>query len=150
MIHTLGLRQIFMHGGKYTWSNKHATPTLEKLDRILMSPDWEDLFPLVSVRKLVRNLSDHNALLLDSGSLPNNTAKSRDFRFDISWFQNEEFLPSVADIWNKPVYNTDPIDIFNIKLKCFKNSLRVGAQIFTVILEKGKWKLKKSLLLLKP
>jgi hypothetical protein len=47
VIHTLGLREIFMHGGRFTWSNKQASPTLEKLDRFLMSPDWEDMFPLV-------------------------------------------------------------------------------------------------------
>jgi hypothetical protein len=29
IIHTLGLREIFMHGGKFTWSNNHASPTLE-------------------------------------------------------------------------------------------------------------------------
>jgi hypothetical protein len=37
IIHSLGLREIYMHGGKYTWSNKHVIPTLEKLDRVLMS-----------------------------------------------------------------------------------------------------------------
>jgi hypothetical protein len=132
IIHTMGLREIFMHGGKYTWSNKHASPTLEKLDRVLMSHDWEDLFPLVSVRKLVREMSDHNALLLDSGNLPELTTKSRDFRFDISWFKNEEFLPSVAKIWQKPVYNTaDPIDVFNIKLKRFKKFFKGwGANLY--------------------
>jgi hypothetical protein len=109
-----------MHGGKYTWSNKHASPTLEKLDRILMSPDWEDLFSLVTVRKLVRELSDHNALLLDSGNMPAITANSREFRFDVSWFKNQEFLPSIEDIWNRFVSSTDPIDILNIKLKRFK------------------------------
>jgi hypothetical protein len=87
-----------MHGGKYTWSNKHASPTLEKLDRILMSPDWEDLFPLVTVRKLVRELSEHNALLLDFGNIPAITANSKEFGFDVSWFKNEEFLPSVEKI----------------------------------------------------
>jgi hypothetical protein len=73
-----------MHGGKFTWSNNHASPTLEKLDRILMSPDWEDLFPLVTIRKLVREVSDHNALLLDTGShvIPLNA--SREFHFDLS------------------------------------------------------------------
>jgi endonuclease/exonuclease/phosphatase family metal-dependent hydrolase len=64
IIHSLGPREIFMHGGKYTWSNKQAIPTMEKLDRVLMSPNWEDLFPLVHVRKQVRDISDHNALLL--------------------------------------------------------------------------------------
>jgi hypothetical protein len=37
IIHTPGLSEIFMHGGKYTWSNNHASPTLENLDRILLS-----------------------------------------------------------------------------------------------------------------
>jgi hypothetical protein len=54
IIHTLGLREIYMHGGNFTWSNNHASPALDKLERILMSPDWEDFFPLVTVRKLVR------------------------------------------------------------------------------------------------
>ena len=45
-----------MAGGRYTWSNKQDNPTLEKLDRVLMSPDWEDLYPLASVHKLVKEL----------------------------------------------------------------------------------------------
>jgi hypothetical protein len=85
-----------------------------------MSPDWEDMFPLVSVRKLVRDISDHNALLLDTGTKSPIANKSREFRFDISWFKHADFLPMVAEIWNKRVYSDDPIDILNIKLKRFK------------------------------
>ena len=85
-----------------------------------MSPDWEDLFPIVSVRKLVRDISDHNALLLDTGTQSPATNKSREFRFDISWFKHDEFLPLVAKIWDKRVKSVDPIDIINIKLKRFK------------------------------
>uniref|UniRef100_A0A453IZC2 Endonuclease/exonuclease/phosphatase domain-containing protein n=1 Tax=Aegilops tauschii subsp. strangulata TaxID=200361 RepID=A0A453IZC2_AEGTS len=59
--------EIIMSGGLYTWSNKQEHPTLEKLDRVLMSSDWEDLFPLVSVHKMVKEISDHNPLLLDGG-----------------------------------------------------------------------------------
>jgi hypothetical protein len=77
-------------------------------------------------------MSDHNVLLLDSGNILELIAKSRDFRFDISWFKNEEFLPSVAEIWHKPIYNTtDPIDVFNIKLKCFKKFFKGwGANLY--------------------
>jgi hypothetical protein len=39
------LREIEMSGETYTWSNNQEDPILEKLDRILMSKDWEDLFP---------------------------------------------------------------------------------------------------------
>jgi hypothetical protein len=44
IINTFGLGEIYMTGGKYTWSNEQKCPTLEKLDRILMSPCWEALY----------------------------------------------------------------------------------------------------------
>ena len=45
--------------------NKLQNLTLDKLDRILMSSAWESLSPLAHVFKLVRELSDHNPLMLD-------------------------------------------------------------------------------------
>lgn len=45
------LREILMTGGLYTWSNNQEIPTLEKLDRILVTKEWEDIFPNVIVRK---------------------------------------------------------------------------------------------------
>jgi hypothetical protein len=45
IINTYSLREIHMSGGQYTWKNSQTIPTLEKLDRFLMSSDWEDLFP---------------------------------------------------------------------------------------------------------
>lgn len=49
------------------WSNNQLTPTLEKVDRILMNKEWEDLFPKVMVKKLPREVSDHNPLILSFG-----------------------------------------------------------------------------------
>jgi exonuclease III len=89
IIHTLSLREIQMTGGKYTWSNKRKNPTLEKLDRILMSPEWEMLFPLVSVRKLVKDGSDHCPLLLDTGD--NVIPRKKGFKFDLSWLKIKSF-----------------------------------------------------------
>jgi exonuclease III len=66
IINTCALREIHMTSGQFTWSNNHSDPTLEKLDRFLMSSSWEDLFPLVTVHKLVRDMSDHNPLILDT------------------------------------------------------------------------------------
>ena len=106
-----------MTGGCYTWSNKQEIPTLEKLDRVLMSPEWEDLYPLASVHKLVKDISDHNPLLVAGGSASARTPGSRCFKFDNAWLNNPEFLPLVADIWSRPVYTINPIDILNIKLK---------------------------------
>jgi hypothetical protein len=36
------------------------------------------------------------------------------------------------------VSSSDPVDILNIKLKRFKNTLKVGAPVFLGILGKGK------------
>jgi hypothetical protein len=34
-----------MSGGMFTWINNQTPPVLEKLDRVLMTRSWEDLFP---------------------------------------------------------------------------------------------------------
>lgn len=63
IINTFGLIDIHMTGGKYTWSNNQDNPTLERLDRYLVSKNWEDMFPMSLVYKLPRELSDHNPLI---------------------------------------------------------------------------------------
>lgn len=49
IINTYDLREIDLSGGGFTWSNNQENPTLEKLDRLLMSNEWEYLFPLANV-----------------------------------------------------------------------------------------------------
>ena len=66
VIGTYEMREIHMTGGAYTWSNNQANPTLEKLDHFLMSRDWELLFPMVTVHKLSRDVSDHCPIILDT------------------------------------------------------------------------------------
>ena len=89
-----------MKGGCYTWSNKQINPTLEKLDRVLMSSAWEDTFPLVFVQKIVKELPDRNLLMPQSGEIP--IAKNkREFKFDNSWLKNPDFLPLVKSIWEQ-------------------------------------------------
>ena len=109
-----------MSGGMYTWTNGQSHPTLEKLDRVLMSSDWEDIFPQVNIRKLVIDVSDHNALLLSSDNHVVRSPQTREFIFELSWLKSDEFLPLVEKIWNQYVKATDLIDILNIKLKRFK------------------------------
>jgi hypothetical protein len=104
---------------------------MKKLDRVLVSPEWEDLFPLVHVRKWVRDISDHNALLLNTGEQSPLNNKSRDFCFDLSWLKNEEFTSLARKIWEKPVRSLDPIDVLNIKLKRFKKYFKGwGSNLF--------------------
>jgi hypothetical protein len=43
IINSYELREISLNGGKFTWSNNQADPTLEKLDRLLMNNELESL-----------------------------------------------------------------------------------------------------------
>ena len=49
IIENLELREIKMVGRQFTWANDLAPPTFEKLDRVLMSSEWELKFPNVTV-----------------------------------------------------------------------------------------------------
>jgi hypothetical protein len=52
VIDSLNLRELKMYGRKFTWANNLASPTFEKLDRILVTTEWEEKFLLATVRAL--------------------------------------------------------------------------------------------------
>ena len=55
----MDLRKLEMSNRKFTWANALDTPTYERLDRVLVSTDWELKFPLATVIALNREISDH-------------------------------------------------------------------------------------------
>ena len=59
--------EIQLSGRQYTWSNNQEDPTFSLLDRVLVSPSWEELFPLVTVTTLTRELPDHVPQLISMG-----------------------------------------------------------------------------------
>ena len=52
IIESLNLREIELSGKQFTWANSLPTPTYEKLDRVLVSVEWEQKYPLVSVHAM--------------------------------------------------------------------------------------------------
>lgn len=112
------LRKIVMFGGLFTWSNNQENPTLEKLDRILVLKDWEDIFPNSLVRKLPREISDHNPLTLSSE--PQKPIMHIQFRFELSWLYNPDFVPPVEKIRSRPCRAKTVLDKIQQKLKLFK------------------------------
>ena len=51
----------------FTWFRDFGLPSMSRIDRILVSLDWEEHFENVSQRVLPRVLSDHCPLLLEAG-----------------------------------------------------------------------------------
>lgn len=92
----MGLRELDRAGGAFTWSNNKENPTLEKLDRLLMSSGWEQLFPLANVHKFTRLVSNHNPLILDT--LEEREPRHKSFRFESSWIQREDSVSTIERI----------------------------------------------------
>jgi endonuclease/exonuclease/phosphatase family metal-dependent hydrolase len=108
LIHFYGLRELTMNVGVFTWSNNQEPPVLERLDRILMTKEWEDLFPQAIVNKLPREISDHNPLIVSSGK--SERLPHLQFKFNLSWLQNPDFFTLVEKIWTKPCKTKSTID----------------------------------------
>jgi hypothetical protein len=52
VIDSFDLREIELIGRQFTWANSLPNPTFKKLDRVLMTTEWEFKYSLVSVRAL--------------------------------------------------------------------------------------------------
>jgi hypothetical protein len=83
VIDSLDIRKVLVIGRQFTWANNLPVPTYEKLDRVLLDSDWEDKYPMVSVRALecIEALSDHAPILMTTGSL--RAQCTRRFKFDL-------------------------------------------------------------------
>jgi hypothetical protein len=93
-----GLMEISLSGRKFTWCNNHEDPTYELLDRVLVSPSWEEKFPLVCANTLPSELSDHTPILIKSGVKPKTQPI---FRFENCWFLRPDLQEIIKRVWVK-------------------------------------------------
>lgn len=115
------LMEIQLSGRRYTWSNNHENPTYELLDRVLVSPSWEDTFPLVTVTALSRELSDHTPLLISTGVV---TKNPRQFKFENCWFLRPDLEDIVTKVWGQSFNGKDSLDIWHNKSKKLRQTLK--------------------------
>jgi hypothetical protein len=138
IIDSLDLREIALSSQQFTWANRHETPTYEKLDRFLASVEWEQKFPLVSVRALTRSGSDHTQLLLDSGDQAFIGNKAN-FSFELAWLKTEGFYDLVDREWKSVSSGTTALDRWQNKIRHLRQFLRGWARSLS-----GKYKTEKE------
>ena len=56
-----------LEGASFTWFRDPGLPSMSRIDRALVSLDWEEYFENVSQRVLPRVILDHCPLLLEAG-----------------------------------------------------------------------------------
>ena len=106
----LELQDLHLHGRCYTWSNERANPTLVRLDRVLVSLDWDTLFPNAHLRGLGSETSDHCATNLAQMSKPR-------FHFEVFWPKFEDYDEFIAQTWKRPTVACDPLARLDLMLR---------------------------------
>ncbi|CAI9106311.1 OLC1v1005440C1 [Oldenlandia corymbosa var. corymbosa] len=116
------LMEIPSVGDDFTWGGTRATGWVsKKLDRILFSPEWMDVFLKVSIELLSRTTSDHSPLLLQFDAQLE--SKPRSFRFQKMWLRRGDFKDLVQYNWSQPVWGSGML-AFSLKLCRLKLALK--------------------------
>jgi hypothetical protein len=127
VINSLNLRKLELSGRQYTWTNNLQMPTYEKLDRILLSTDWELKYPKVSVHALTREIFGHSPLLLDSEQPPKQNNANM-FKFELSWLLKKGFYEVVAQVWQREIRGATSLEKWQNKIKNLRKYLRGWAK----------------------
>jgi hypothetical protein len=123
VIESLYLREIVMTGRQYTWAGSSDNPTHEKLDRVLVSTEWENNFPLTMVEARDRNILDHTPLVVSTCASTHQTG-TRPFRFKRGWFLRDGFYDMVANIWKSENSRSCSLERWQSKIRRLRQHLR--------------------------
>jgi hypothetical protein len=99
------LKDLYMHGRVYTWSNEREEPTLSRIDRALVSVDWDLLNPDAMLQALSSSISDHAPLHL---SLKAAFRPKQRFKFESCWLKLDGFQDAIKEAWRCDPEIVDP------------------------------------------
>uniref|UniRef100_A0A453BNW0 Endonuclease/exonuclease/phosphatase domain-containing protein n=1 Tax=Aegilops tauschii subsp. strangulata TaxID=200361 RepID=A0A453BNW0_AEGTS len=119
-INDLELIDLYLNGRRYTWFNERNAPTLEKLDRVLVSMDWEQAHPSSLLSALSTSVSDHCPLHL---VLDPDLRRGRRFHFEAFWIKVDGFQEVVRQAWMAPQATQNPFKRLAAKLKATAKAL---------------------------
>lgn len=109
---------------------------MSRVERLLISPDWEEHFPDLIQPRLPRPLSNHFPILLDRGGLCRGSCS---FKFENMCLKAKGFVDMVKQCWDSYQFLSTPSFILANKLKWLKLDLkRWNKEVFGNIVERKK------------
>ena len=85
-IEELSLLDLPVEGGSYTWSSSSDQPLMSRIDRVLVSHDWEDHYSDVIQRVLPCPILDHFPILVEARGISRGKSP---FRFENMWLKTK-------------------------------------------------------------
>ncbi|XP_073354918.1 uncharacterized protein [Aegilops tauschii subsp. strangulata] len=114
LLNRLELKEIYLHGRRYTWTNERQNPTMEKIDHIFVTNSWEDIYRTHLLKALGTAISDHCPLLVD---MDVEFTYGRMFRFESFWAKVEGYLDTVQQAWQSVFLDGTPTRCWRISSK---------------------------------
>ena len=121
IVNEMGLRDLPLQGGPFTWSGGRNGRSMSRLDRFLISSDWGSQFSKVAQRSLPRPIYDHFPILLDSDGVRSGPSP---FRFEIMWLKFRGFRELLKGWWQNLKFHGSFSYIMAAKLKDLKCILK--------------------------
>lgn len=112
----------------FTWSNSRNIPTLECLDRALISQDWFLHFPRSTLRALLCPRSDHTPLVLSAFTF---VPTPSFFRFESFWLRCPSVFEVISNAWNLVNSSSELISRFSSKVDGLRKALIIWSKGFS-------------------
>ena len=119
-IEELNLIDLPLERGSYTWSSDLDQRLMYRIDRALVSHDWEDHYPVVIQRVLPRPILDHFPILVEAGGILRGKSS---FRFENMWLKMGGFTDRVHSWWNRYSFLGTPSFVLAKKLRALKEDI---------------------------
>ena len=121
VIEELELRDLPLQGGMFTWSGGLNNLLKSRIDRFLISEDWEVHFQGCIQGVLARPVSDHSPIILDGEGMRRGRTP---FRFKNMWLKEEGFKEVLRKWWEGIQVSGSASYILSEKLKALKPILK--------------------------
>ena len=116
------MKDLPLVGGSYTWYGGLNNRSASRLNRFLVSEDWESHFSNLSQSLLPKPTSNHTPILLDRGGI---RGRKTSFHFENTWLKVEGFKDLVRKWWSCYNFSGSYSHILACKLKALKQDLKV-------------------------
>ncbi|XP_077211531.1 uncharacterized protein LOC143846836 [Tasmannia lanceolata] len=85
-------------GAKYTWSNNQDNLIMSRLDRVLISNEWDEAFPRICQSALPKPTSDYNPMMLEVSDY---SGGPRPFRLNLALCENPKLEELISKWWDE-------------------------------------------------